>query len=404
MGVTTKKKPRGWNTEQHFFLLVVLLALFSTLLGTFHIENLPRTATPLEDNLPRTTTTYVKPPLEDYIQGWNITKDVNWLLDFSIVGFPKTGTSTLMHYLISQNRSIFMFQDERCEIGWNQHVPLLKDLYQNYDKDKLMGIKCPNNLEVDYALENYRTVFPKTKFIVGIRNPIRWFESFYNFRIHNEFPMPPPQKLVGKCKRFNRGVCTERANFSKHLSKIDVDTRNVFLYDVNQLKNKETMDVFLKDLTEFLGLETPLPGPMIHFVPGRTPLSEEHQKELQSKKIDICEDQYQNLRGVLREQASKSAEWILTEFLSKPNVKVSSPDYFKSMLDEWHRDPCDGSVKKDSAKKDSVEKDSVKKDTVQKKRKEEIHQEEQGEVVRRLQGLFLEGNHPTGIDWQRQKP
>jgi hypothetical protein len=30
-----------------------------------------------------------KPPLDEYIHGWNITKNVNWLLDFSIVGFPK---------------------------------------------------------------------------------------------------------------------------------------------------------------------------------------------------------------------------------------------------------------------------------------------------------------------------
>ena len=29
---------------------------------------------------------YRKPPLENYIQGWNITGDVSWLLDFAIVG------------------------------------------------------------------------------------------------------------------------------------------------------------------------------------------------------------------------------------------------------------------------------------------------------------------------------
>ena len=32
-----------------------------------------------------------KPRLEKYVNGWNITGNVSWLLDFSIVGFPKTG-------------------------------------------------------------------------------------------------------------------------------------------------------------------------------------------------------------------------------------------------------------------------------------------------------------------------
>ena len=61
------------------------------------------------------------PPLSYYIQGWNITKNVNWILDFAIVGFPKAGTSTLMLYLQQQTQSVFIFPQERCELGYNQH-------------------------------------------------------------------------------------------------------------------------------------------------------------------------------------------------------------------------------------------------------------------------------------------
>lgn len=100
-------------------------------------------------------------------------------------GFPKTGTSTLMFYLRNHSESIFIFPDERCELAWNQHVPLLKDLYKEYQPKLLMGIKCPSNLEVDLALKNYNKFFPATKFIVGVRHPVHWFESFYNFRITN---------------------------------------------------------------------------------------------------------------------------------------------------------------------------------------------------------------------------
>ena len=346
----TKKKKRGGIkiTSQRFFLLLATLALFYVhLLGDLELPdpdhevtiNLPSGSKPGVGS-GRVPKPYTKPRIEEYIQGWNITKNVNWLMDFAIVGFPKTGTSTLMFHLKNHTESVFMFRDERCELSWNQQVVLLKDLHQQYNPNKLMGIKCPHALEVDFSLDNFRTFFPETKFIVGVRNPIRWFESFYNFRVHNEFPMRPANRLVGKCKKLNQGVCTDRANFSNFLAKIE-DHRQVFLYETSQLKNSESTDVFLKDLQEFLGLKTPLKGPMIHVKPGRKPMSKEHEEELNSKKINICDNQYANLRAVLKKQASASADWILEEFLSNPNVKVSSPDYFRSKLQEWHSDPCD---------------------------------------------------------------
>ena len=144
-----------------------------------------------------------KVPLESIVQGWNITGDVDWLLDFAIVGFPKTGTSTLMLYLEKHSDTVFIPNEERCELGWNQHVKLIRELYRHYQPGRRMGIKCPRDLEIDLSLNNYHQYFPATKFLVGLRHPILWFESFYNFRVTNEFSMPPAQKLIGKCRRFN---------------------------------------------------------------------------------------------------------------------------------------------------------------------------------------------------------
>jgi len=354
-----KKKKRGKTkvTPQFFFLLLAILALiYASILGGIDIDvpdpdgSVANRNPSLELVVPTNTAAtkqpttiakkYAKPRLEDYIQGWNITKNVNWLLDFSIVGFPKTGTSTLMLYLKNQTQTIFIFEDERCELGWNQQVRLLTDLHRMYQSKVHMGIKCPCDLEVGLALDNYRSYFPETRFVVGVRSPIRWFESIYNHRIHNEYDMPPPQKLVGRCAKRNRGVCTNRANFSQHLSKIEA-SRKVFLYDIHQLKNEALMESFLRDLEEFLGLDTPLKGPMIHVTPGRKHWSKEYEEKLMARKIDICDDRFTDLRGLLQKQASKSSDWILDEFLTNPNVKVSSPDYFKSLVQEWHNDPCD---------------------------------------------------------------
>lgn len=65
----------------------------------------------------------------------------------------------------------------------------------------------------DYGAFSLSTLLSQTKFIVGIRHPILWFESFYNFRIHNKVRMPPAEELVGNCGGRMHGVCTRRGNF-----------------------------------------------------------------------------------------------------------------------------------------------------------------------------------------------
>ena len=121
-----------------------------------------------------------RPPLDSIVQGWNITGDPSWLLQFSIVGFPKSGTSTLMFHL-REHPEIHMFKDERCELAYNQQVRLIEDMYRQFPRATtehgrfVRGIKCPLDLEnPQLSMKNYRTFFPKTDFIVGIRHPVLW--------------------------------------------------------------------------------------------------------------------------------------------------------------------------------------------------------------------------------------
>ena len=323
-------------------VLLAYIALVSRFLSSqpssipFKIDHLPAAASFHDE----------KPPLETLVQGWNITGNVSWLMDFSIVGFPKTGTSTLMFYLEQYTDAIFTFPDERCELGWNQHVKLIRALYRQYQPNRIMGIKCPRDLEIDLALSNYNKYFPTTKFIVGLRHPILWFQSFYNFRVANEFPMPPAETLIGSCKRANQGVCTYRANFSKHLQQIE-PWRRVFLYHVDQLKEKSAADesntvgpLFRRDLGDFLGVSRPLTLPMLWVKPGQRSITEEKQNEIDALKIDICDERFIELRQVLLEQGSQSADWIQNVFISQPNVVVSNPEQFAKLLEAWHNDPC----------------------------------------------------------------
>jgi hypothetical protein len=122
-----------------------------------------------------------RPKLSSLVQGWNITGDVSWLIQFSIIGFPKAGTSTLMFHL-RDHPEIHMFSHERCELAYNRQTLLIEDMYRQFPPAIDMtnrfvrGIKCPMELESrQLALQNYQQYFPKTDFIVGIRHPILWY-------------------------------------------------------------------------------------------------------------------------------------------------------------------------------------------------------------------------------------
>lgn len=117
-----------------------------------------------------------RPPLESIVQGWNITGDPSWLLNFAIVGFPKCGTSTLMFHL-QNHPEIQIFGDERCEMSFNQQVRLINDLYHKFPPgDYARAIKCPMDLEsTKLSMRNYIKFFPNTDFIVEIRHPVLWY-------------------------------------------------------------------------------------------------------------------------------------------------------------------------------------------------------------------------------------
>ncbi|KAL7578703.1 hypothetical protein ACA910_015942 [Epithemia clementina (nom. ined.)] len=296
------------------------------------------------------------PPLSSLVQGFEVQpgQDVSWLLDFAIVGFPKCGTTSIM-YQLQSHPQVDMFSDERCDLSYNKQALLVRDLYQSFVvpddnnnnnnsetstttdtsaatlapfrpnsnknidtedsyRSRWRGLKCPADLEsTPMSLPRYQEYFPHTKFIVGIRHPILWFESFYNFRLHNGFKMPPPEQLIGRCHKGMYNCCTFRSNFHiflANLGKTKTHTpashiadktsnqkkkkkknndpnalmldpeelqwmapelqrsvkpqpghlhRPVFLYDVSQLRNDnpQRSKQFLGDLQQFLGLSQP---------------------------------------------------------------------------------------------------------------------------------------------------
>ena len=122
-----------------------------------------------------------RPKLDEIVKGWDIVGDPSWLLNVAVIGFPKCGTSTLMHHLDSHSE-IKMFTEERCDLGGRQEVTLIRDLYNKFEPGNYVrGLKCPSNIDSAHmALPTFKNFFPKAHLIVGVRHPVLWYESFYN--------------------------------------------------------------------------------------------------------------------------------------------------------------------------------------------------------------------------------
>mmetsp|Transcript_2151 Transcript_2151/g.3900 ORF Transcript_2151/g.3900 Transcript_2151/m.3900 type:complete len:366 (-) Transcript_2151:177-1274(-) len=297
------------------------------------------------------------------------------ILDFAHVGFPKCGTTFMQHHVFGNEDFFYQTDREICDLSMNDPEKLLSRFGSGKEKNttttgiiKKQFTKCPKDLETEYGLPLYEKYFPDMKFIVNVRHPVRWFESFYNYRLRRGFRMPPPAELIGPCVddspyvcSFNctltrtTQVCTDRTRFHHALSRLGKTPMNtraekrmlnhqmsihslsdakVFILDVDQMEGEDfTLTNQLRDdIQQFLELEHALP-PMKH-VPSKT-------TQMQKDRIDICERKYKFIRDILIQNGAEASEWIQTYFLQSPDVYLSSRDKFIYMIDQWKSDPCD---------------------------------------------------------------
>lgn len=113
-----------------------------------------------------------RPPLETLIQGENIVGDVQFLLDFAIVGFGKAGTSTMMDWLAA-HPSVAMFSREVYDLVQQRPAKLVRSLYEDLPvgRNYRRGYKNPLEISQKHVLAYYRNYWPTTKMIVGLRHP-----------------------------------------------------------------------------------------------------------------------------------------------------------------------------------------------------------------------------------------
>ena len=312
-----------------------------------------------------------RPPLSSLIRDGNVTGRVDFLLDFAIVGHPKTGTTSLTDWLRLHSDIIHMPAKEVHALTQNDPAQMVEVLY-DLPPHGLHGYKAPKDLIRPHVLALLARHWPDTKLIVGVRHPVKWFQSFYNFRatMHSLSVLPAPEHLIGACMNMlpprerkerqrrvggnDYGLCTDEARFHVHLSRLSTTTTStsknnnnasslsevpppsgrlrhrVFLYEQSgQLGDSDAarFELWQQDLWDFLGLTIPrVPYPARESTPPGP--------------LDICLPQYDILRTDLLRHGRDAADWIETHLLHHPDVTVSSPEYFRNRLQTWRFDPC----------------------------------------------------------------
>jgi hypothetical protein len=276
-----------------------------------------------------------RPPLESLIsKKGGLQGDVSPLLDFAILGHAKCATSFIMNWL-SAHPEIQIFDREVCDLNEGRPADLVQKLYQELDTGSQYkrGFKCPGHFSRN-SFRDLRRNFRHTKIIVGVRHPVRWFESFYNFRSRHPRGEPfslEPAELIGECKSESQGVCTARAEFHGNLAmlaktnltnpdewkllrmrdkyqRITLIDNPVFLYDVNQLydSNATRTEAFKADLRDFLGVKADMPEPV----------KEGKASKPKMQKMDICEPEFAALRAELLEIGERASIWITKYFMA----------------------------------------------------------------------------------------
>ena len=283
-------------------------------------------------------------------------------LDFLLAGFAKTGSTSLLH-LFDNHEETSIADREICAFDSEKAIAKLSKILDELplkSASTQRGIKCPTSIWDSKGLAKLANMQQDLKIIVGVRHPISWFQSYYNYRVtemhnNNMITQPPPAESLIGTKGW-KGVSTDGARFElglMQLGKAEIDFKDllvlggsgrrvfpssfkVFLYSIDQLEDtdEERSNTFRKDLQTFLGL-----GNDIEKIP-RSNVNHFIGDSRHSETINICDAKYRRLRKVLLKNGIKSHKWIHSKFVHHADVTVGGRDNFLRILDGWGSDPC----------------------------------------------------------------
>jgi hypothetical protein len=298
------------------------------------------------------------------------------LLQFAIIGFGKCGTTSVLKWL-QTHPEIAVLPVENFDLMHHQPDQLIEKLTQ-LPSNKLKGYKSPVDVTLPHVLQYLTQYFPHAKLIVGVRHPVHWFASLYNFRLQQQrsplsrTTLPPPDELVGACVASARNTCTYKGEFAlflrqlgktkqphivteferrmyrgAHLEPPNTTTvieestirvsNPIFIYEIRELEDHP--ELVSQALTDFLGLSTPLSSKIPILNQQKRPSSLTNSASSDVTRINICE--HRRVRFELMRIARSSSVWIRNYFLAAPESShIVRLPHFSSYVKDWMMDPC----------------------------------------------------------------
>jgi len=270
-------------------------------------------------------------------------------MDFLVAGFAKCGTTTLLKTFEAHNETAVAPKEE-CSLDVIENnavarATVMRSLSNASSSPNVKrGIKCPFTFTSDNSLQRLEQWFPDTKVIYGLRHPVHYFESYFNYRVlafHSgkiKGPIPPAERLLHS-NEWER-VSTDSARFETILRQL-VSTDNeeaplkfpVFLYTLEQMKDEKENEALRETLGSFLELQHPIQP--VKKANVNKNVGDNGYRET----IDICDIKYKELRSVLVANGDKTQQWIRDKLL--PHATVANRESFVKMLKQWGQDPCD---------------------------------------------------------------
>lgn len=311
-------------------------------------------------------------------------------LDFLVAGFPKCGTTSIL-FALHNHPDVIMDDKEYChiarplqqdDVNWNRLNRYLTDLKDDRLKElgesttdtskikpRKLGIKCPEALKNFKSIHRLSQHSPESKWVIGLRHPVWFVQSFYNYRVHESHvgaptpeqstEIPTLQQLWQNSSVVFRDLTRDSARFDLFLSQLgkaslDMKQLNafvdhgmlavkpnrlkIFLYVMDQIEDTDSTRKrsFQSNLLNFLDLDpNRLPQDF-----GHANMNKATGKSGYPETIDICSSSFVDIRTLLVEQGAQAARWILDDFLASPDVQVANLQHFQESLQKWSEDPC----------------------------------------------------------------
>ena len=308
-------------------------------------------------------------------------------VDIIIAGYPKCGTTTLLKIMV-EHPEIDMVEYEVCGriLHGKDSIEIMQgaidELFQSFqssdnnniqEQKRYSAVKCPNIVQnVAPVLPLLEALNPDMKVVIGLRHPVLYFESHYNYKathLQNFAPnetSPDPYQLIGGIDHSWLNVYSDFARFEQTLvqfGKVDYNSTTdseflshfpnslsnkhfnvinssfpIFLYEISQLSdaNEDRAELFRNDLQRFLGLSTAFPPIVPHNV--------NHKKDLHPNALHICDEKYRALRQTLISRSVPTRRWIRDKFMKSDQVIVGGGDnggHFLELMRQWSQDPCE---------------------------------------------------------------